>query len=307
MESSITKYRALVEAVRQGSLTRAARTLSYSQSGISRMIADLERDWGVTLLERGRAGVRLTADGESLMPLVERVCDDQRRLAARLDELRGLAGGSVRVGTFSSVATHWLPPVLASFRRDYPDVEHELLMGDYSEIESWVADGRVDLGFIPRRPRDRTLEWHPLGTDELRAVVPREHPLAARDAITPAQLCDEPFILLERGDDDEVTPIFEHAGARPRTYFSTWDDYAIMSMVECGVGLSVLPALILRKNAYEIASRPLDPPAYRTIGVVTRAQGGLSLAARTFLGYLEVGRFDEPAADQAEPDAGQLD
>ena len=180
-------------------------------------------------------------------------------------------------------------------------------MGDYSEIESWVADGRVDLGFIPRRPRDRTLEWHPLGTDELRAVVPREHPLAAQDAITPAQLCDEPFILLERGDDDEVTPVFERAGARPRTYFSTWDDYAIMSMVECGLGLSVLPALILRKNAYEIASRPLDPPAYRTIGVVTRAQGGLSLAARTFLGYLEVGRFDEPAADQAKPDAGQLD
>ena len=85
METGIQKLRALVETVRCGSISGAARELGYSQSGVSRMIADLEREWGVTLLERGRRGVRLTADAKLIMPFVEALCEDERRLAERLE------------------------------------------------------------------------------------------------------------------------------------------------------------------------------------------------------------------------------
>jgi DNA-binding transcriptional LysR family regulator len=107
----------------------------------------------VTLLERSRAGVRLTSDGLKLLPYAKSVCEEYRKLQTEVDELAGLQTGLIRIGTFSSVATHWLPNIIKAFRRDYPNIDYELLLGDYTEIEEWILDGRVDCGFCgcPRR------------------------------------------------------------------------------------------------------------------------------------------------------------
>ena len=96
MEASIQKYQAFLETVRQGSFTAAAQKLDYSQSGVSRMVADLERAWGVTLLERGRGGIHLTADGEQLLPMIQSVCEGDRRLQMQVDDLLGLSSGIIR-------------------------------------------------------------------------------------------------------------------------------------------------------------------------------------------------------------------
>ena len=117
------------------------------------------------------------------------------------------------------------------------------------------------------------------------AVVPRGHRLAARGSIALADLCEEPFILLERGSDNEISPLFERAGLSPQARFSTWDDYAIMSMVESGLGLSILPGLILTRCPYAIEKRPLDPAVHRELAAVYRP-GLLSSAARAFLDCL---------------------
>lgn len=208
MDSAVQKYQALVETVRAGSISAAARKLAYSQSGVSRMVAELERDWGVRLLERGRKGVRLTADGEQVMPFVEAVCEDERRLRERVAEVAGAQSGSIVVGTFSSVATHVLPSVIERFQAAHAQVEFELRMGDYSEIESWVADGLVDLGFLPYPPQvpREDLAREAVLVDELMAVVPQGHELAAKERIRLDDLAREPFILLERGSDNEISP-----------------------------------------------------------------------------------------------------
>ncbi len=287
MDSAVQKYQALVEVARAGSISAAARRLAYSQSGVSRMIADLERDWGICLLERGRKGVRLTADGEQVMPFVEAICEDQRRLFERVAEISGAQSGLIVVGTFSSVATHVLPGVIERFGAGHAQVEFELRMGDYSEIESWVADGLVDLGFLPYPPQvpREGLAREAVLVDELMAVVPQGHPLAERDRVRLADLAREPFILLERGSDNEISPLFERAGLEPQARLSTWDDYAIMSMVENGLGLSILPGLILTRCPYRIEKRPLDPPVTRELAAVYRP-GLLSTAARAFLDCL---------------------
>lgn len=284
MDANIQKYEAFLATARLGSFTAAARKLSFSQSGISRMVADLERAWGVTLLERGRGGVRLTADGERLLPFVEGVCQGERRLRMQVDDLTGLRSGTIRIGTFSSVATHWLPHVIGHFQRDYPNIEYELLMGDYAEISAWAAEGRVDVGFLPFVPEG--LEAQELEADELLAVLPEGHELAALDAVAPELMCDEPFIMLEKAGDQEVSSIFQRAGLTPQVRFTTFDDYAIMSMVESSLGLAILPALILRRNPYRIAVRHLDPGEWRTIHAVYRHRSELPLAAERFLGYL---------------------
>ena len=287
VDATIQKYQALVETVRAGSISAAARRLSYSQSGVSRMIADLERDWGISLLERGRKGVRLTADGQQVMPFVEAVCEDQRRLRERVAEVVGAQTGLIVIGTFSSVATHLIPPAIERFTREHPGIEYELRMGDYSEIESWVADGLVDFGFLPYPPQEtrEDLAREVVATDELMAVVPQGHELAAREAISLAGLAAEPFILLERGSDNEISPLFETAGLSLSVCLSTWDDYAIMSMVENDLGVSILPNLILTRCPYRIERRPLDPPVTRDLAAVYRP-GLLSTPARAFLDCL---------------------
>ena len=112
MDVNIQKYLAFVKTVECGSFTNAAEILSYSQSGISRMINDLEKEWNVSLLERGKGGVKLTSDGLKLLPYAQNVCNEYLKLQMQVSELNGLHSGLIRIGTFSSVATHWLPKVI---------------------------------------------------------------------------------------------------------------------------------------------------------------------------------------------------
>ena len=285
MDVSILKYMAFVQTVEYGSFTRAGEAIGYTQSGISRMIRDLETEWNVTLLERSRAGVRLTSDGTKLLPYARNLCREYEMLQSQVDELNGLESGLIRIGTFSSVAEHWLPNIIRQFRADYPNIEYELLIGDYKEIEEWIANGRVDCGFV-RLPTRPDFESVFLELDRLLAVIPENHPLASCDKFPVKALCEEPFMLLEKGDNTEISSIFRQNSLSPHVQFTTWDDYAIMSMVESGLGISILPELILRRAPYRIAARELDVPAYRNIGLALKSRRNASLAVKRFLEYL---------------------
>ena len=187
----------------------------------------------------------------------------------QVDALNGLQSGLIRIGTFSSVATHWLPNMIQEFQKDYPNIDYELLLGDYTEIEEWILEGRVDCGFCGS-PTHPDLETIFLEQDPLLAILPEEHPLAGCDRVPVAALCSDPFLLLEKGAKAEVSEIFERCGLLPNVRFTTWDDYAIMSMVENGLGISILPQLILRRVPYRIVAKELDVPAYRKIGLALR-------------------------------------
>lgn len=279
------KYMAFIRTVEYGSFTKAAEMLNYSQSGISRMIHDLEQEWKVVLLERSRAGVRLTSDGMKLLPHAKSLCTEYQKLQMEVDELNGLQSGLIRIGTFSSVATHWLPNIIREFQKDYPNIDYELLLGDYTEIEEWIADGRVDCGFL-RLPTHLDFETIFLEQDALMVILPEDHPLAGCERFPVAALCDDPFMLLEKGAKAEVSEIFERCNLTPQVHFTTWDDYAIMSMVESGLGISILPQLILKRVPYHIVAKELDVPAYRNIGLALRDKKTASLAVKRFLEYL---------------------
>lgn len=283
---NIQKYMAFIKAVEYGSFTKAAEVLNYTQSGISRMINDLETEWGVLLLERGRGGVSLTSDGLKLLPQLKRVCNEHEILLTQIEELHGIHTGIIRIGTFSSVATHWLPNMIKIFQKDFPKIDFELLLGDYTEIESWITEGRVDFGFL-RLPTKPGLETIFLEQDRLLVVIPQDHPLADYDTFPINELSNSSFMLLEKGAKAEISEIFEKHKVIPQVHFTTWDDYAIMSMVENGLGISILPELILQRIPYQIIAKELEVPAFRNIGVAMRDKKLLSLAAKKFLEYLQ--------------------
>lgn len=282
---SIQKYMAFIKTVEYGSLTKAAQSLGYTQSGISHMINDLEAEWGMALLERKRSGVRITSDGLKILPHVQDVCNTHKKLLNKIEELHDLSSGLIRVGTFSSVATHWLPNIIKSFQRDYPNIEFELLLGDYTEIESWIIEGRIDCGFL-RLPTKPELESIFLEQDKLLVVLPENHPMAEHEYFPISGLEGEPFLLLEKGAKAEISEIFDRYTITPNVRFTTWDDYAIMSMVETGLGISILPELILKRSPYRIVKKELEVASYRKIGFVMKDSKTASLAVKRFIEYL---------------------
>lgn len=286
MDMNLQKYLSFVKTVEYGSFTKAAEILNYTQSGISRMIADLEKEWGVTLLERSKYGVKPTSDGMKLLPYVQNLCADFDKLKMQVDELNGLQSGLIRIGTFSSVATHWLPNIIKEFQKDYPNIDYELLLGDYTEIEEWIHTGRVDCGFL-RLPTHPDFETVFLEKDKLMAIIPENHPLKDSEKFPVTALCDEPFMLLEKGVKAEISEIFERNNLTPNVKFTTWDDYAVMSMVESGLGIAILPELILKRVPYRILSKELDVAAYRNIGLALRDKKTASLAVKRFIEYLQ--------------------
>lgn len=286
MDANLQKYLAFVKAVEYKSFTKAALTMNYSQSGISRMISDLEKEWDMILLERNRSGIHLTSDGLELLPYAASLCAEYEKLQMKVDDLHGLKSGIIRIGTFSSVATHWLPRMIKAFQTDYPQIEYELLLGDYTEIEKWIIERRVDFGFL-RLPALPQLETMFLAQDELMAVLPENHPLADCDVFPMDALCRAPFLLLEKDQNIVVSDIFRKNHLKPDIRFTTWDDYAIMSMVEAGLGISILPSLVLQRIPYHIVIKRLEMPAYRKIGIAMPDKKGSSKAVKEFIKYLE--------------------
>jgi len=195
---NIQKYMVFVKAVEYGSFTRVAEALNYTQSGISRMINDLESEWGILLFERGHAGSNLTSDGLKLWPQLKRIFNEHEMLMIQIDDLHDIQSGIIRIGTFSSVTTHWLPNIMKNFKKDYPGIDFELLIGDYTEIENWIIEGRVDFGFL-RLPIKAEIETIFVEQDRLLVVIPEDHPLANCDKFPIKELLNSPFILLEKG------------------------------------------------------------------------------------------------------------
>lgn len=285
MEVNIQKYMAFVETVQSGSFTDAAEKLGYTQSAISRMIADLEKEWNMILLERSKQGVCLTSDGASLLPYAKNLCQEFKKMQRHIKDLQGLESGLIRIGTFSSVATHWLPKIIQQFQKDYPGIDYELLLGDYTEIETWIREGRVDCGFL-RLPTGSDFDVIRLHKDQLMVILPEDHLYADAEYFPLSELEKEPFMLLEKGAKAEISAIFDRHDLHPQIHFTTWDDYAVMSMVECGLGIAILPELILKRIPYHIVAKPLEVPAYREIGFVVKDKDTVSLAVRRFMDVL---------------------
>ena len=116
------KYAVVEKVVEKASLTKAAEELGLTQSGVSHIVAAVEAELSLPLLKRTRTGARLTPEGERIMPHIRAIVAEERLLRQTAEELHTLVAGKVRVGTFTSVATHWLPAMMMRFQQEHPQV-----------------------------------------------------------------------------------------------------------------------------------------------------------------------------------------
>ena len=281
----LDKYEVLVAVVEQGSLTLAASALSCTQSAVSHSLDSLEKELGFPLLKRGRGGVRLTAEGEKLMPAVRSLLASAEQLQQTASAIRGLDTGTVRIGAFTSVAVHWLPGVLKMFQADYPKVDFKLLNGDYHDVEQWLENGSVDIGFV-NVPCTLDCECITLMEDRLLAILPLGSRFASYPKFPLVECETEPFISLLESSDHDARRALEAAGVQPNVRFYTKDDYAILAMVEQGLGMSIMPELLLKGRNDRLQILPLIPEARRTIGMAIAASEKAGPATRRFADYV---------------------
>jgi DNA-binding transcriptional LysR family regulator len=283
---TISQYDIFIKVVELGNLTRAAETLGYTQSGISHALQALEAECGFTLLLRSRSGVQLTAAGTELLPYFQALSKERHNLHEKLSEMNRMKSGLIRIGTFTSVSSHWLPGIIAAFHEDYPGIEFELLHATNKLNEERVLSGRVDCAFL-KAPVAKGIQCHYLSRDPIVAILPENHPLAELNAIPLTSLASEPYVKLDEGEEDELISVFKEQGLVPCTKFTEMDDYAVMAMVEQGLGVSLLPQLSLSGSTRHIAVRPLKKPAYRDLGIGIRASSTTPASVKLFIQYAD--------------------
>ncbi len=281
----MNRFETFMKVVEKGSFTKAADEMGYTQSAISQMIQTLENELEATLFIRSRKGIRLTPDGKQFLPYISNVRNAYRELMEKKKEMQGLESGLIRIGTFSSVSSNWLPPLIKAFKKQYPSVQFQLQQGEYTSIVNSIKDGSVDFGFVnPKAVKE--LHTIPLQEDEMLAILPVGHRLAGKERVTLEELSHEPYILLDEGEISEPLEFFKQKQLEPNIQFRVHDDYTIMSMVENGLGISILPEMILRRINYKLVKKRISPPIKRMIAISYKNKKILPISSRYFIDFI---------------------
>lgn len=268
-----------------GSLTTAARELTFTTSAVSQQIATLEREVGVPLLDREPRGVRLTEAGAVL---VRYAADIDRTLAAArsdMEDFAGLRRGRLRIGTFPTVAATLVPPVIMMFKDRHPGVELEIRSAREAGIVDMLLRHDVEFGNLwdyPWAPVSaEALTFRTLMIDPTMLAVPEGHRLARRRSVDLADLAEEPWVTRVAHPVAEVLErVCRDAGFEPTVAFAANDYPELLGMVAAGIGVALAPRLALQGRRADVRMLSLKGnPAPRRILVAWPRDKRLSPAA----------------------------
>ncbi len=281
----LNKLKTFLVVAEYESISKAAIQLGYTQSGISHTLKRLEEEINLPLFHRNRNGVTLTNVGEELLPIVRNLISVNEQLDQTIYSLQGIHKGDLTIGTFASISILWLPKVIHQFQLDYPDIKIHLKEGGIEEVQHWIQTNNVDLGFCSAQPDD-DFDWIPLKQDPLLAILPKDYPIEGKDSFDIKNFKKQPFIMSAMGIDYDIHRVLQNGKVTPDVRFSSMDDYAIISMVENKLGISILPELIVKGHpSSNILTLPLKPFAYRSLGIGIKSKKMASPATKKFIEY----------------------
>lgn len=280
---SLVKYEILNKVAEVQSFTKAAELLGLTQSAISHAISSLEKEFGFALIHRSRTGVKLTADGQTMLIAMRQVLHAQELLQQQASHIIGVTKGTVRVGLISSISSKWMPSIIRIMEQNYPGIHITLREGDYYEIEQWLISGEIDCGFL-NCVSSKQFQFTPLKKDRLLCIVSSKSPLYYMEEIDLKEVELEPFIMPSYKGTNDVWAIFEKHNVKPNIRFELFDENAILSMVSHHLGITILPQLVLMRLPVNLRAIPLKQESFRIIGLSTANH--LSPAAQKFVEVL---------------------
>jgi DNA-binding transcriptional LysR family regulator len=280
----ISKCKVFLKSVELGSFSKAASVLGYSTSGVSQLVTTFEKEMGFPLLTRSNKGVKPTNNALKIIPVLREILLQEEKLYQINSEIKGLTVGNITIGAYSSIATHWLPPVIKGFQEIYPQIEIRLMEGIRQEVDSWLSDKITDIAFFTYKD-PMPYDWIPLAKDPMLAILPQNHQFAEEPSY-PLENCQyERFIMPALGRDDDVAELLSKNNLTPNISFSTLENFAALAMIEQGMGMSIMNELITKRWQCNVIKLPLDPPQYITFGIAILSLKTSSPAVKKFVKY----------------------
>jgi DNA-binding transcriptional LysR family regulator len=272
--------------------SEASRRLHVAQPAISQTILDLEAELGVRLFLRTKRSVQLTAGGSTFLREAEDIL--QRAGEAKRLALRSARGevGSLGIGFFGTAAAPIMPALVQSYRRKFPDVDLQLYELNPDQQLAAFDDGRIHLGFSRPLPGERRGEFEEevVYMDHLAIALPETHRLAKQKVVGLKSLAGEPFIQFHRrgapGLFDEVIATCRRAGFSPRIVSEPNFMATVMTLVESGLGASLIPRCVRSLNRVHVAIRPISPKSARILLCVAWRKSEKSPIVAAFLDNL---------------------
>ena len=284
--NTLKNIQVLLTAIDSGSFTRAGEILGYTQSNLTQMMRAFEEEIGFPLLIKTKRGVEPTQEAKQLIPAMRAMLAQEERFFQEADSIRGISRGKIRIGTFVSTSTSWLPQLLSYFQTHYPEVVFEIQESGQDEMERGLLDGALDITLMSQ-PEHNTLDFIPLIEDPMLVVFSDKHDLSSYDYVPVSALADYPFIMTYQSFDRDVRKIFTDVDFEPQVRYYFKDDFAVLSTVQYGLGIAILPELIVEKFPGDYDCRMLDPETYRTLGIGIKSLKDAGPLARFVISYLQ--------------------
>ena len=263
---------------------RAAARMHMAQPALSAQVKSLEERLGAPLFARTTRHVALTRTGEAFLPEV-RAAVAQAEAAVRVARGAAREGGDlIKIGGIDSATAGLLPPVIRAFRRDHPRVDVRVTEMLSDPALHALEHRQLDVVFGRLRRRADLFHSRHVLSEPLVAVLPIDHPLVARDALTLDDVADEPLVMPSRAHRPILTHViegwFERGGREPHVRQTANERHMIVAMVAAGLGISITPAWVERFGGRDVAYRPLDGAPRVDTHAHWRRDEGLEAVAR---------------------------
>jgi LysR family hydrogen peroxide-inducible transcriptional activator len=272
-----------------GSFSRAAEQSHVSQPSLSQQIMKLEGELGARLFDRLGRSVRLTDVGKTFLPRARSVLRELEAARGDVVDRKDSIGGPVTVGVIPTVAPYFLPPLLTSFSRRFPQAELTVAEEITPVLLERLRAGAIDVAILALPIRGHEFEAAPLLTERLFAALPKSHKLARHRSLSLNDLRSEPFLLLRDGHcfRDTAVAACDRARLHPQVVFESGQFSSLLSMVGAGMGVSIVPEMAIEKNSTCRYVPIADEQASRTIGTVVLRGRSLSRAHVAFIEHVQ--------------------
>lgn len=273
-------------SIDSGSFTRAGEILGYTQSNLTQMMKSFEEELGIPLLIKTKKGVEPTSEAKLLIPAMRAMAAQEERFLQEADDIRGIRRGSVRIGSYVSTSSTWLPQVIGYYQNAYPEVEFNIVESGQEEMLRGLLTGNLDLALMSE-PENSEVDFIPVLEDPMVVVFPPDHELESYDYVPVEKLQYYPLIMTYREYDTDANKILLSAGLDASVRYRSKDDFAVLSMVQHGLGISILPELTLERFPGRYDYRMLDPESYRSLGIGIRSIKEAGPLARSLINYIK--------------------
>lgn len=280
--ATLAQYIAFHTLVDTGNFTETGLKLNLTQSSISHAISNLEAELELSLIIRNRNNIVLTSEGKVVYEHISKILQQQHQLEIVVTNIKNLIGGSLSVGILPSVSLVLLPKVLAYFEQHHPNLNIRLMEGDYDQIEDWLHNGIIDIGFLVE-PHSKNLVFDSVFDDELVCIMAKDHPLADEEKLHLEQLKDERWIMPKRTIDRDVSRILSKNKIQPNIVYDLSVDQVIITMVNENLGISILPNSLLIHAPDNLIQKKFYESYIRHVGIAYKHSIHLSPGALKFV------------------------